>query len=324
MHYLQWGLLPQLLYAVLRSFLVVLERPLWTLLAAAGAILVNLGLGSSLIFGRFGLTPLGLEGAGIANACASLTLFIGLALVVTLGRRFRRYQLFGRFWRADRQRLSEIMRLGWPIAITIAFETTTFSAAAIMMGLIGTSSVAAHGIALQVGALSYMVPSGIAQAATVRVGLARGARDAERVRRAGWTGYTLALCASSLLALCVATNPRLFACIFIDLAEPKNDAVVALAMSFLAYAALFLIADCMQVIAAGMLRGLYDTRMPMLIAAIGYWIIGLPLGALLAFHFGFGGAGVWIGLAAGLGAVGLIMTARWMLRQRLGLLRGMR
>jgi MATE family multidrug resistance protein len=322
MHYLQWGLVPQLLYMVLRSFLSVLERPLWTLLAAFTAVLVNIGLGASLIFGHFGLPALGLEGAGIANACASLAMFLALACVVTLSRRFRRYQVFGRFWRADWPRFLELMRLGWPIAITIAFETTIFTAAVIMMGLISSTAVAAHAIALQIGTLGYMVPTGIAQAATVRVGMARGARNREWVRRAGWTGYWLALSASGLVALLVVTRPRFFAGIFIDVDAPENAAVVALAMSFLGFAALFLITDCMQVIAAGMLRGLYDTRMPMLIAGIGYWIIGLPLGALLAFYFGIGGIGIWIGLAAGLGAVGLIMTARWAMRERLGLLRG--
>ena len=323
MHFLQWGLLPQLLYAVLRSFLAVLERPFWTLFAALAAILVNVGLGTCLIFGHLGAPVLGLQGAGIANACAGATMFLVLAFVVTSSKRFRRYRVFGRFWRSDWPRFFELMRLGLPIAVTIAFETTIFTAAVIMMGLISSTAVAAHAIALQVGTLSYMVPTGIAQATTVRVGLARGARDAARVRRAGWTGYSLALGASSLLALLVVTQSRFFAGIFIDVEAPQNAAVVALALTFLGFAALFVLTDSMQVIAAGMLRGLYDTRMPMLIAGIGYWAIGLPLGALLAFHFGVGGVGIWIGLAAGLGAVGLIMTARWTMREKLGLMRGM-
>jgi MATE family multidrug resistance protein len=323
MHYQQWGLLPQLFYMVLRSFLSVLERPLWTLLSAIPAILVNLGFGACLIFGHLGAPALGLVGAGIANASACAALFLGLACVVRLDRRFRRYRLFGRFWRADWQRLAELMRLGWPIAITIAFEVTIFSAAMLMMGLIGATAVAAHAIALQIATLGYMVPVGIAQATTVRVGLARGASDAEWVRRAGWTGYWLALGASSLVALVVVSAPQLLAGIFIDLHDPANGPAVGLAMSYLGFAALFLLADSMQVIAAGMLRGLYDTRMPMLIAGIGYWIIGLPLGALLAFRFGAGGVGIWIGLASGLGAVGLVMTTRWIRRERLGLLRGL-
>jgi MATE family multidrug resistance protein len=307
---------------VLRSFLSVLERPLWTLLAAFVAVLVNLGLGNSLIFGRFGLPALGLEGAGIANACASLSMFVTLALVVTLSRRFRRYHAFGRFWRADWPRFFEVMRLGWPIAITIAFETTIFTAAAIMMGWINSTAAAAHFLALQIGTLGYMVPTGIAQATTVRVGMARGARDREWISRAGWTGYWLALGASSIVSILVVAWPRFFAGIFMNVDAPDNAEVVALAMRFLGVAALFLLTDCLQVIAAGMLRGLYDTRMPMLIAGIGYWVIGLPLGALLAFYFRIGGIGIWLGLAAGLGAVGLVMTARWAMRERLGLLRG--
>jgi MATE family multidrug resistance protein len=320
MHYLQWGLLPQLFYTVLRSFLAVLERPLWTLLAAAGAILVNLGLGSCLIFGHLGAPALGLVGAGIASACASAILFLGLALVVTLDRRFHRYHLFGRVWRADWPRFGELMRLGLPIAVTIAFETTIFFAAVIMMGLISATAVAAHAIAMQIGVLAYMVPSGIAQAATVRVGFARGAGDPEWIRRAGWTAYVLALSASASVALFVVLARRPLAGLFVDLADPANAAVVGLAVSFLSFAALFLMTDSLQVVAAGMLRGLYDTRAPMLIAGFGYWIIGLPLGTLLAFRFGLEGIGIWAGLVSGLGAVGIVMTARWILRDRFGLL----
>ena len=321
MHHLQWGLLPQLCYAVLRSFMSVLERPLWTLLAVAGAILVNIGLGSCLIFGYLGLPALGLAGAGIAGACAGAALFLGLALVATLDRQFRRYRLFGRFWRADWTRLREVVRLGLPIAITIAFETTIFSASMLMMGLIGTIAVAAHAVVLQIGTLGYMVPTGIAQAATVRVGLGRGAGDAARVGRAGWAAYAMALTASCLVALLVVLAPRTFVSAFIAIDDPANAPVVALAMTYLSVVALFLLADSVQVVAAGMLRGLYDTRMPMVIAGIGYWVVGLPLGALLAFHFGFGGVGIWLGLAAGLGAVGIAMTARWAMRRKLGMLR---
>jgi MATE family multidrug resistance protein len=287
-----------------------------------GAILVNIGLGSCLIFGYLGLPALGLAGAGIAAACAAGALFVGLALVASVDRQFRRYRLFGRFWRADWPRLLEVVRLGLPIAITIAFETTIFSASVLMMGLIGTTAVAAHAVVLQIGTLGYMVPTGIAQAATVRVGLWRGASDAARAGRAGWTAYAMALGASSLVALLVVLAPRGFVSIFIDITDAANAPVVALAMTYLSVVALFLLADSVQVVAAGMLRGLYDTRVPMLIAGIGYWVIGLPLGALLAFHFRVGGVGIWIGLAAGLGAVGITMTMRWVKREKLGMLRG--
>jgi multidrug resistance protein, MATE family len=320
MHHLQWGLLPQLFYMVLRSFVAVLGRPLWTLFAAGGAILVNVGLGSCLIFGHLGAPALGLAGAGIASACAGSTLFVGLTLVVTLDRRFRRYHVFERVWRADWPRLRELMRLGLPIAVALAFETTIFSAAILMMGLIGAAAVAAHAIAMQIGTLGYMVPTGIAQAATVRVGLARGAGDIEWIRRAGWTAYALALGASGVVALFVVLAPRLLAGLFIDLEAPANAAVVALAMRYLGFAALFLMTDSLQVVIAGMLRGLYDTRVPMLIAAFGYCVLGLPLGALLAFRFGFAGVGIWTGIVSGLAVVGLVMTARWVRRERYGLL----
>ena len=319
MRHLQWGLLPQLFYMVLRSFLAVLGRPMWTLLAAMGAILVNLALGFSLIYGHLGLPALGFAGAGIASACAASTLFIGLALVVTVDPRFRHYRLFDRVWRADWPRFFELMRLGLPIAVALAFETTIFSAAMLMMGLIGAAAVAAHAIAMQIGTLGYMVPTGIAQAATVRVGLARGAGDVEWIRRAGWTAYAMALSASGLVALFVVLQPRLLASLFIDVEAPANAEVVALALTYLGFAALFLMTDSLQVVIAGMLRGLFDTRVPMLIAAFGYWVLGLPLGALLAFGFGFAGVGSWTGIVSGLGVVGLVMTLRWARRERYGL-----
>jgi hypothetical protein len=231
---------------------------LWTLAAAAGAILVNLGLGTSLIHGYLGLPALGLAGAGIASAFAGTTLFIGLSLVVTLDPRFRRYRLFDRVWRADWPRFFELMRLGLPIAIALAFEATIFSAATLMMGLIGAAAVAAHAIAMQIGTLGYMVPTGIAQAATVRVGLARGAGDAEWIRRAGWTAYAMALGASGLVALFVVLEPRFLASLFIDVDAPANAEVVVLALTYLGFAALFLMTDSLQVVIAGMLRGLFD------------------------------------------------------------------
>jgi len=319
MHHAQWGLLPQLFYMVLRSFLAVLGRPLWTLAAAAGAILVNLGLGTCLIHGHLGFPALGFAGAGIASACAASTLFIGLGLVVTLDRHFRRFHLFHRVWRADWPRFLELMRLGWPIAIALAFETTIFSAAMLMMGLIGAAAVAAHAIAMQIGTLGYMVPTGIAQAATVRVGLARGAGDTEWIRRAGWTAYAMALFASGCVALFVVLEPRLLASLFIDVDAPENSQVVVLALSYLGFAALFLMTDSLQVVIAGMLRGLFDTRVPMFIAAFGYWMLGLPLGVILAFRFGFAGAGIWTGIVSGLGVVGIVMTARWVRREKYGL-----
>src|SRR5690606_9724763 len=241
----------------------------------------------------------------------------GMVAVVMTERQFRRYALLGRFWRADWPRFWGLLRLGLPIAGILAFEVTIFNAAALLMGLIGADSLAAHAIAIQVASITFMVPLGLNQAVTVRVGLAYGAGDAEGVTRAGWTAFYMGVSFMALMALVMILWPRLLISAFIDPADPTNAQVVSLAVSFLAFAALFQIFDGAQAVASGMLRGLHDTTVPMIYGAIGYWGIGLPLGALLAFHFDLAGRGIWIGLSAGLAAVAVLLLARWLRRDRL-------
>jgi len=317
---LQWGLLPALLYIVLRSFVSALERPLWSLVVSGAAVLLNAFLNYGLIFGKFGFPELGILGAGIGSATTNCLLFLGMALVVTRHPKFRRYRLFGRFWRADWPRFLAVWALGLPIALTLAFEVTIFNAAVFLMGLISTASLAAHAIAIQVASLSFMVPLGIAQAATVRVGLAHGARDAAGIARAGWTAFVLGTGFMTLTALLIVAFPRLLVYAFLDESDPANAEVIALAISFLGVAALFQIVDGAQAVGAGMLRGLHDTKVPMLYAGLGYWVIGIGVGVGLAFGAGWEGLGIWLGLAAGLAIVAALMLHRWVRRERLGLL----
>jgi MATE family multidrug resistance protein len=316
---LQWGFLPFLSFIVLRSFVAALERPAWALLVTAAAILFNVAANWALVFGHLGLPALGLRGSGLATALSDLFLFVGLAAVVVLHPKFRRYHLFGRWWRADWPRLAALWRLGLPIGASLAFEVTVFSAAVFFMGQFGTAAVAAHSIAFQIASATFMVPLGLSQAATVRVGRAHGAGDRDGITRAGWAAFTLAVLFMASMSVLMLTAPRALIAAFIDIGDPGNAAVVELAVSFLVCAAVFQIADGAQTVGSGMLRGLQDTRVPMLYAALGYWGFGLPLSVLFAFRFGFSGLGIWIGLAAGLVAVAVVMIRRWMVRERLGL-----
>jgi MATE family multidrug resistance protein len=245
-----------------------------------------------------------------------------MAVVVWIHPKFRRYQLFGRFWRSDWPRFWALLRLGAPISGILAFEVTIFNAAAFLMGLIGAAQLAAHAIALQVASVTFMVPLGLGQAVTVRVGIAYGAGDNAGVSRSGWVAYAMGVSFMAVMALIMFIAPRPLISAFIDIHDPANANVVELAVTFLAFAALFQVADGAQAVAAGMLRGLQDANVPMLYAAIGYWGIGLPLGALLAFQFGFGGAGIWTGLFIGLAVVAALLLYRWLQRERLGLTRG--
>lgn len=316
---LQWSLLPFLFYLVLRNFFAALERPGWPLVIGLLAIPVNLAAAYCLMFGAFGLPVLGLPGAGLGTVVSSIFMFVSLALVVTFDRQFRRYHLFGRFWRADWPRYRTLWRIGVPIGLTVAFEVTVFNVAALLMGRIGANELAAHAIALQIASFCFMVPFGFGQAVTVRVGRAYGAQDREGIARAGWTSYALGVGFMVFTALLMLTIPHLLVGAFIDLSDPKNTAVVGFALSFLMLAALFQLVDGAQAVGAGMLRGLQDTKVPMFYAAIGYWGVGLPLGSFLAFWTDLRGVGIWIGLAAGLAVVAALMLWRWLRRDRLRL-----
>lgn len=316
---LQSSLLPFLFYLVLRSFMAALERPRWGLVISLLALPVNVAAAWCLMHGKFGLPRLGLAGAGIATTLSSTFMFLGLVVVVSVDRRMKRYHLFGRFWRADWARFRALWRIGLPIGLTIAFEVTVFNAAALLMGRIGGTELAAHAIALQIASFCFSVPMGLGQAVTVRVGRAFGAQDHDGVTRAGWTAYALGIAFMTGTALFMWFAPYLLIGIFLDLHAPDNAPVIAFAVSFLALAALFQIADAAQAVGSGMLRGLQDTRVPMLFAAFGYWGFGLPVEVALAFGTSLRGVGIWIGLATGLGVVALLMLWRWTRRDRLGL-----
>jgi MATE family multidrug resistance protein len=315
-----WCAAPWLLFQLLRNFVSALERPrivLWLSLAGIG---VNALLSWSLIFGHFGMPALGLVGGGLGSTLTWLIMCAALIAVTRADRRFRRFHLFGHWWRFDAQRTMAMVRLGWPIGLTMALEMGVFALAAYFMGWLGAPAVAAHAIALQLAALTFMVPLGLGQAATVRVGLALGRRDEAGIARAGWTAWVIGVGFMGTMALAMWTFPRELVILFLK-DVPANAVVIGLAVSFLRVAAAFQLVDGAQVIGAGMLRGLHDTRWPLIFALVGYWGVGLGIGAWLAFGADWKGVGIWIGLASGLAAVAVLMLARWVLRDRIGLTR---
>jgi MATE family multidrug resistance protein len=316
---LQWGMLPTLGFIALRSFFAALERPLSAMLVTAAAILFNIVANWTLVFGHLGLPAFGLRGSGIATTLSNTFLFVGLVLVASFGRRFRRFHLFGNWWRADWPRLATLWRVGLPIGAALAFEITVFNAAVFLMGQFGTASIAAHAIAIQIASVSFMVPMGLSQAATVRVGRAYGAGDREGITRAGWTSFALAIAFMTATSVLMIAAPRWLIGAFVDVNDASNAEVIGLAVSFLTCAAVFQIADGAQVVGSGMLRGLQDTRVPMIYAGLGYWGFGMSLSLMFAFRLGFRGTGIWIGLASGLAAVAILMITRWIRRERLGL-----
>lgn len=313
---LMWSLPPAIGLLVLRNFVSALNRPVYALVVMMAGLPINAALDYALIFGNFGLPRLELVGAGLATTIINILMFATLLAIAVFRRPFARYAILGNFWRADWFQFREIFRIGLPIAGMSLLEAGYFIGSVFIVGQFGTTAIAATMIALQLPHLAFMVPMGLAQAATVRVGQAAGRRDPAGAYRAGWMALALAAIYMTATTGIVLLIPEAFASIFLDTTRPDSAAVLALATSYLFFAAFFQAGDCIQAVAAGALRGLSDTAMPMVIAVASYWGVGLGTGLLLAFWVGMEGAGLWAGFIAGLSCAAILLTGRFRLLNR--------
>jgi multidrug resistance protein, MATE family len=310
---LAWGITPALWFLAIRSFMGAVNRPepgLWITLAAipANAVLVYL-----LIHGELGLPRLELFGAGLATTIINCGMFLA-GLWFAHGRRpFRKYHVLGRIWRIDWLLMRQLVVIGAPISVAFLLEYGLFAAAALLMGLISTTALAAHQIALQVTAILFMVPFGIGMAATVRVGHAVGRNDPAAVKRAGFVATLLGIALISFLTLTVILGRFAIARLFFGDAIESGGAVIELTATLLMVGATFFVADGIQTVAAGALRGMNDTRLPLLFAAISYWLIGFTAAYGLAFRTAFGAVGVWIGLSCGTAVYAILLILRFRL-----------
>jgi MATE family, multidrug efflux pump len=277
---------------------------------------VNAALNWVLIYGNLGAPPLGVAGSGYASAICQGLMLLGLAVATAVLPRddpAHRLRLHLAGTLADFRR---ILALGLPIGGLQALEIGVFVASAALMGLFGAEALAAHQIAIMCASFTFMVPMGIGQAATVRVATERGAAAWQAARRAGFVALALGIAFMAAAAIVFWTMPALIVGAFVATGDPVNRAVVALAIKFLAIAAVFQIVDGMQSVASGALRGYHDTKVPMLIAALSYWGIGFAGGWALAFPLGIGPAGLWWGFVIGLASVATLLVARLIERGR--------
>ena len=304
-----WQMVPALMAMTLKSYLAALEYTAIILWATLGTALMNVVVNYALIFGNFGAPEMGIQGAAIAS------LFVTFATVVILVlyglRKLPQYKLLQNVWKPDGEILRRVFQLGWPIGLTSLAEGGLFTASAIMMGWIGPIELAAHGIAIQLASLTFMVHLGFSQAATIRAGRALGRGDEINLRR----GAKMAIGMSTVFAVATMAVflliPEPLIAVFIDPNEPEKAALLRIGISLLAMAGLFQVVDAVQVLALGLLRGVQDTAVPMVIATISYWVVGLPVSYLLAFTLGMGGVGIWLGLVVGLSVAAVLMMWRF-------------
>ncbi|SIT83055.1 multidrug resistance protein, MATE family [Yoonia rosea] len=304
-----WQMIPALIVMTFKSFLAALEHTAIILWATIGTAVLNVFINYALIFGNWGMPELGIMGAAIASL--SVTLITVLVLMIYILRVLPQFELFKNFWRSDGTILRRVFMLGWPIGVTSLAEGGLFSASAIMVGWIGPIELAAHGIAIQLASLTFMVHIGFSQAATVRAGRALGRRDEISLRRGGMTAIGMSAIYAIVTSLIFLAMPEALVSLFIDPNEPERANLLRIGASLVMVAALFQLVDGLQVLALGLLRGVQDTTVPMVMAAISYWVIGLPVSYLLAFTLGFGAVGLWLGLVIGLAIAAVLLLWRF-------------
>lgn len=311
---------PQIMANVLRIFVAAMGKPMFATWIMVIAIVVNALGNYALIFGNLGLPALGLQGSALATLVTSLATLLAYCAAIAFDRRMRRYRLFGRWWRSEWSRFRDIVRIGVPIGLIVLAEGGLFNAATFLMGLIGPAQLAGHALAFQVAALAFQVPFGVGQAATIRVGYHYGAGDPAAVGRAGWAALLVGIGFSLAAAAAMLTFPRAILSGYVVVDAPANAAMVHFALQFILVAAAFHLFDAVQTVAGGVLRGLQDTRVPMIMAIMGYWLVGGVVSVALGFFTPLAGLGVWIGLAVGLIVVSALLLWRWHRREALGLI----
>lgn len=315
----KWALLPNLFIMVLRSYFGVVHKAhivLLTTLAAAG---LNAVINYALIFGNWGAPALGIEGAAYATLGSSLLSMALLLVVANWHTALRPHAILQRFWRSDWPAFFEVVKVGWPIGISILAEFALFSFSAIMMGWFGTVALAAHGIVMQVISVSFMVPLGLSQVASIRLGLAKGRNDPAEITMAGRTVLMVGIGFALVISVVFVVLPGATLSLFLDLDTADARGILAFAIPLLIVAAAFQLVDTLQILFAGMLRGLKDTRVPMQIALFSYWVIGIPAAYLLSQYTSIGAIGIWLGLAIGLTVASVLGLWRYLIRARLGL-----
>lgn len=298
-----WGLFPVIGFASLRAFVSALSQaqPVMVIVVAGTAfnIVGNYGLG----FGKLGLPQMGLPGLALASVIAQWGMFIALALYVAMHPKLKDYRIFQELYRLRPRVLWQLIWVGVPIGVFSGLESGFFLVIMFWIGTLGTEALAAHQIVLQTIVIVFMVPLGISFATTVRVGQWLGRCDIEGIRQAAWVSAGTSTLFVAVTSISFLLFPMQVIGIYLDVQDPANATVVALALPLLVIAAIAQVLDGFQKAIYGSLQGLQDTQIPMLLNVLGYWGVGLSVGYVLGFQFGLGSRGLWIGQSVAIAVV---------------------
>jgi len=306
LHAISWGAPALTCYFALRGLSEGLSLTRPSMYFSLGGLLILAPLGYVLMFGKFGIPPQGARGCGVATALVLWLEMLSFAFYISRHRNYRGLSLGKHFDPPRLRKLGELIKIGLPMAVTLLAEGGLFVAVALLIGSLGEDIVAGHQVAINIASLFFMIPLGLAMAITVRVGNAVGRGDAVGVRYAGFCGIGLTLVTQLFSAGVMLSLPHFIASLY------THDAtVIALAAQLIVLAGFFQFSDGIQVASNGALRGLKDTRVPMVITLFAYWVIGMPIGWWLGFHQQLGARGMWMGLIAGLSVAALLLFARF-------------
>lgn len=309
LHIVAFQMIPALLVMTLKSFLAALEKTAIILWSTIGTAVLNGFFNYALIFGNWGAPELGIKGAAISSVTMTV---LNVAILLTYALwKTPQFQLLKNVFAPDTEVMKRVFSLGWPIGLTAMAEGGLFSASAVMIGWLGPLPLAAHGIAIQLASLTFMVHIGFSQAATVRAGRALGRNDEDSLRKGGKVAITLSAIFAVATMFVFLLFPEPLIAAFIDPDEPAKAELMKIGVALLACAGLFQVVDALQVMALGLLRGVQDTKVPMIYATISYWIIGLPVSYVLAFPLGLEGVGLWLGLVVGLAVAAVLLLRRF-------------
>jgi MATE family multidrug resistance protein len=308
-----FSLLPFMFFQTFKQFAEGLSQTKQAMYITIFCNGINVFLNWVMIYGNLGFPALGLNGAGWATLISRIFMGLMMAYYVWNSKRYKPYNLSLKMTKLSFPMLSKLIKIGVPTGFQFIFEVGAFSAAAIMMGWIGVTALAAHQIAINLASVSYMMASGLSTAAMIRVGNQLGRNDIRALREAGFTVFVMVAIFMSVAAVIFIIFREFLPALYIN-----DVSVIQMSATLLIIAGFFQLSDGIQVVGLGALRGMSDVKVPTIVTLVAYWVIGLPLGYILAFSFGMQEIGIWVGLLVGLTVTGIMLLYRFhKLSQRL-------